>query len=100
MTTSTFATVVVTAADQSAAQSDLPGMFTSGYTDNPDQPEVATYYVSSGAFYDSELDFIVNEATWSKTVKFGDAQVALDSLWLKAVVEAVVSPTVDAEVTA
>lgn len=86
MTYSTFATVIIAAADQSEAQADLPGMFTSGYTDNPEQPEVATHYVSSGFFYDEELDTIVNEVAWPRTVKFGPADAALASLNLVPVV--------------
>lgn len=82
MTSSTFATVVVAAADQAAAQADFPGMFTAGYTDNPEAPEIATHYVSSGFFYDEELDKIVNDVTWPRTVKFGDAQAALTSMGL------------------
>lgn len=82
MTSSTFATVVVAAADQAAAQADLPGMFTSGYTDNPELPEIATHYVSSGAFYDTELDKIVNDVTWPRVVRFGDARAALNGLGL------------------
>ena len=82
MTTSTFATVIIAAADQQVAQTDLPGMFTAGYTNDPEQPEVATNYVSSGWFFDAELDEIVNEVTWPKIVKFGDAQAALASLGL------------------
>jgi hypothetical protein len=88
MTTSTFATVVVAAADQAAAQADFPGMFTAGYTDNPDDPTVATHYVSSGWFFDAELDQIVNTVTWPRVVKFGDAQAALASLGLTPVVDA------------
>jgi hypothetical protein len=82
MTSSTFATVIIAAADQAAAQADFPGMFTAGYTNDPEQPEVATNFVSSGWFYDSELDRIVNEVTWPRIVKFGDAQAALKSLGL------------------
>ena len=82
MTTSTFATVIIAAADQQAAQADFPSMFTAGYTNDPEQPEIATNFVSSGWFYDSELDQIVNEVTWPKIVKFGDAQAALASLGL------------------
>lgn len=87
MTNSTFATVIVSAADQQAAQADFPGMFTAAYSDNRDAPEVATHYVSSGWFYDAELDQIVNEAKWPRVVKFGDALAALASLGLVQVRE-------------
>lgn len=84
---STFATVVIKAVDQTAAQTDFNGLFTAAFTDNPEQPSVATHYVSSGYFYNTELDFIVNEATWPKTVRFGDAAQALTDLGLQSVVE-------------
>jgi hypothetical protein len=86
MTSSTFATVIIAAADQAAAQADFPDMFTAGYTNNPEQPEIATHYVSSGWFYDAELDEIVNDVTWPRVVKFGDAQAALASMGLVPVV--------------
>lgn len=82
MTSSTFATVVVAAADQATAQADFPDFFTAGYTDNPDAPAAPTHYVSSGWFYDTELDQIVNEASWPRVVRFGDAQAALNGLGL------------------
>lgn len=90
MTTSTFATVVVAAEYQAAAQADLPGLFTAPYTTDADGAPPATAYVSSGYLLDTELDFIVNDATWPKVVKFGDAQAALDGMGLKPVVEPVV----------
>jgi hypothetical protein len=86
MSSSTFATVIIAAADQSAAQEDFPGLFTAGYTNNPDEPTIATNYVSSGYFYDEELDKIVNDVTWPRIVKFGDAQAALTSQGLVPVV--------------
>jgi hypothetical protein len=82
MSSSTFATVIIAAADQAAAQEDFPGLFTAGYTNNPDEPTIATNYVSSGYFYDDELDKIVNDVTWPRIVKFGDAQAALASMGL------------------
>ena len=85
--TSTFATVIVAAADQAAAQADLPGHFTSAYAADAAGP--ATHYVSSGFFFDSELDMIVNEAEWPKRVRFGDAVAALADLGLAPVVEPV-----------
>lgn len=91
MSNSTFATVIIAAADQEAAQADLPGNFTSAYTTDPTGAPPATNYVSSGWWLDTELNFIVNTAAWPKVVKFGDAQDALDSLGLVAVVPAVES---------
>ena len=87
MSNSTFATVIIAAEYQSAAQADMPGFFTAGYTTDADGAPPATAYVSSGYFLTSELDFIVNDATWPKVVKFGDAQAALDGLGLKPVKE-------------
>ena len=96
MSTSTFATVVVPAADQPLAQTDFPSMFTAGFcSPEAEDKSVATSYVSSGWFFDSELDQIVNEVTWPKIVKFGDAQAALASLGLVPVLVPVeqVQPT-------
>lgn len=83
--TSTFATVIVAAADQAAAQADLPGHFTSAYAADAAGP--ATHYVSSGFFFNSELDMIVNDAEWPKRVRFGDAAVALADLGLVPVLD-------------
>lgn len=85
MTTSTFATVVITVANQEQAQADLPGHFTAGYSETGEAP--ATAYVDSGYWFSSEMDFIVNETSWPKKVYFGDAQAALDSMGLKPVQE-------------
>lgn len=85
--TSTFATVIVAAADQAAAQADLPGHFTAAYAADAAGP--ATHYVSSGHFFNTELDMIVNEAEWPKRVRFGDAVVVLADLGLVPVVEPV-----------
>ena len=85
--TSTFATVIVAAADQAAAQADLPGHFTAAYAADSTGP--ATHYVSTGHFFNAELDMIVNEATWQKVVRFGDAGTALAGLGLVPVVEPV-----------
>lgn len=83
--TSTFATVVIPSESQAAAQADLPGHFTSAYAADSTGP--ATHYVSSGFFFNSELDMIVNEATWQKVVRFGDAGTALADLGLVPVLD-------------
>ena len=85
--TSTFATVVIPSESQAAAHADLPGHFTSAYAADAAGP--ATHYVSSGFFFNSELDMIVNEAEWPRRVRFGDAAVALAELGLVPVVEPV-----------
>ena len=82
---STAATVIIAAADQAAAQADLPGHFILGYYEDvpgADQT-VATHYVDSGWWYDSELDMIVNTVKWPRKVYFGDVQQVLASLNLK-----------------
>lgn len=83
--TSTFATVVIPSESQAAAQADLPGHFTAAYAADSTGP--ATHYVSSGHFFNTELDMIVNEATWQKVVRFGDAAVALADLGLVPVLD-------------
>jgi hypothetical protein len=84
---STFSSVFILAADQEQAQQDLgEGYFTAPLSADGTAP--ATHYWSTGYWLDSQLDFIVNEATWPKTVKFGDAQAALASMGLMPVVEA------------
>jgi hypothetical protein len=86
MSQSTFASCFVEAQYQAAAQQDLgEGYFTAPLSADGTAP--ATHYWSTGYWLDSQLDFIVNEATWPKTVKFGDAQAALASMGLMPVVE-------------
>jgi len=80
----TFASVFVPAADQAAAQADMgEGFFTAALSADGSEP--ATYYWSSGYFESSELDHIVNEATWAHTVKFDDVNTALAAMGLQAV---------------
>ena len=83
--TSTFATVIIPAESQAAAQADLPGHFTAAYAADSTGP--ATHYVSRGFFFNTELDFVCNEVTWPKVVKFGDASAALAELGIVPVVE-------------
>jgi hypothetical protein len=81
---STFSSVFITSEDQPAAQADLgEGYFTAPLSADGTAP--ATHYWSTGYWYDEQLDFICNEATWPKTVKFGDAQAALASMSLQQV---------------
>lgn len=85
---STSATVIISAAVQSAAQSDLPGHFILGYYEDVPgaDPTVATHYVDSGWWYDSELDLIVNTVKWPRTVRFGmDASAVLAEMNLKPI---------------
>lgn len=86
----TYATVVIAAADQAAAQTEYPDYFAAGYyeaTEGAD-PVVATNYVTSGPFSNTELSDIINNVTWPRKVYFGDTQSVLDSLNLKQVVVA------------
>jgi len=85
MTTSTYATVCVAAADLSAAQAQFPDFFTAPMS--PDGTAPATHYLSSGFYFDTELDTLVNEVTWPRRVVFGDTQTALSKLGLVLVQE-------------
>jgi hypothetical protein len=86
MSQSTFASCFVEAQYQEQAQQDMgEGYFTAPLSADGTAP--ATHYWSTGYWYDEQLDMIVNEATWPKTVKFGDAQAALQSMGLMPVVE-------------
>jgi hypothetical protein len=85
MTSSTFATCIIEADDQEAAQADFPGHFTAPFSETGQAP--ATHYVDSGFWFDAELTKLVNETAWPRQVFFGDAQAAIDSLGLKPVVE-------------
>ena len=83
----TQATVIIAAADQSAAQVDFPGSFTSSFyeaTEGAD-PTVATNYVCSGLWTDEDLSKVVNDVIWPHRVYFGDVQATLDLLNLKPV---------------
>ena len=87
MTDSTFATVAIAAADQDAAQADFPGLFTAAYTTDQDGKAPATHYVSTGHFFNAELDAICNTVAWPRQVRFGDAGTALAGLGLLPVVD-------------
>lgn len=82
----TYATVIIPAADQSAAQAEFPAYFTTGLSADGTPP--ATNYVTSGPFENGELDHIANDVTWPRTIYFGsDTQAALDRAGLKIVAE-------------
>ena len=83
----TNATVIIAATDKEAAQVDFPGSFVSGLyvaTEGADST-VATNYVCSGLWSDSDLSKVVNDVTWSRKVYFGETQTVLASLNLKPV---------------
>lgn len=81
----TFATVIIAAQDQAAAQADLSeGFFNTALSPTGEAP--ATNFMSSGPFNNSEMDTIVNTSTWPKVIYFGqDWQAALDAQGLKMV---------------
>ena len=85
MTDYTFATIIVAAQDQAAAQADLgDGFFNTALSPTGEAP--ATNFMSSGPFDNSEMYTVVNTATWPKTIYFGqDWQAALDAQGLKMV---------------
>ena len=78
----TNATVIIAAADQSAAQVDFPGSFNSGFYEAVEgaDPTVATNYVCSGLWTDEDLSRVVNDVVWPRKVYFGDVQAALATL--------------------
>ena len=81
MTSWTFATVAIAAADQAAAQASYPAYFTTGASETGDAP--ATHYVTSGPFDNVELAAIMNSQDWPKQVAFGsDVQAGLAQLGL------------------
>lgn len=78
----TNATVIIAAADQSAAQADFPGSFVSGFAD----PAGAVFYVCSGLWADDDLARITDGSVeWPSQVYFGDVQEVLASLGLKPI---------------
>lgn len=81
---STFASVFVEATHQAEAQADLgEGYFTAPLS--ADGAEPVTHYWSTGYWFDSDLDRIVNDVTWPRVVRFGDAQTALADVGLQQV---------------
>ena len=83
----TYATVIIAAADQTAAQAQYPDYFHAGYyeaTEGADS-SIATTYVTSGPFDNVELADIINNVTWPRKVYFGEIQAVLASLNLKQV---------------
>jgi nicotinamidase-related amidase len=82
---STYASVVIEAEYQAAAQADTSDLhFTIGYSSDGNEP--ITYYIDSGWWYNDELDAIVNDYVWPKQVFFGnDLQSVLTQLDLQIV---------------
>ena len=78
----TSATVIIAAADQSAAQADFPGSFVSGFAD----PSGAVFYVCSGLWADDDLTRITDgSVTWPSRVCREEVGSVLARLGLKRI---------------
>ena len=99
----TNATVIIKAVDQASAQEDFPGSFNSGFYEAIEgaegtegtgvaDPFVATHFVCSGLWTDSDLSKVTNDVLWPRKVYFGDVQGILDSLNLKPVEQVTEQP--------
>ena len=82
---STNLTIIISAADQAAAQADTSvDYFIHGAS--PTGAEPATHYFSSGFFSNSEVDKINNVVTWDSMIRCPEWQMALAAEGLQAVV--------------
>ena len=78
----TNATVIITAADQAAAQADFPGSFTSGFAD----PSGAVFCVCSGLWADEDLARITDgSVVWPSQVYHDDVGAVLERLGLNPI---------------
>jgi hypothetical protein len=86
MSHSTQATTIILDADKAQAQADLSTyQFTTPLSETGEAP--ATHWMSSGWWYDDELDNICNVFTWPKQIYFGsDWQAAIEKAGLMVVV--------------
>ncbi len=84
---STQATVIIADADKAQAQADLSEyQFTVPLSASGEAP--ATNWMSSGWWYDSQLNDIVNVFTWPKQIYFGsDWQSAIAQAGLQVIPE-------------
>lgn len=79
----TNATVIIAADDQSAAQADFPGSFTSGFSD----PSGAIFYVCSGLWADDDLARINDgSVAWPSQVYHDEVGAVLERLGLTPIV--------------
>ena len=86
----TYATVIVTLANQAKAQ-EIAGADTFVAALSADGLEPASHFITSGPFDNDQLNQFT-DAEWKKTIRFGDDwQAAIAELNLKTVVEQVVS---------
>ena len=78
----TNATVIIAAADQSAAQADFPGSFVSGFAD----PTGAPFYICSGLWADDDLARITDgSVAWPSQVYHDDVGAVLERLGLNPI---------------
>ena len=78
----TSATVIIAAADQSAAQADFPGSFASGFADATG----AVFYVCSGLWADEDLARITDgSVAWPSQVYHDDVGEILAQLGLRRI---------------
>ena len=82
---STNLTIIISAADQAAAQADTSvDYFIHGAS--PTGAEPATHYFSSGFFSNDEVDKINNVVAWDSMIRCPEWQMALAAEGLQAVV--------------
>ena len=84
----TYATVIVPSENQSKAQA-IAGAdtFVAGLSADGKQP--ATHYVTSGPFDNDQLNQLT-DATWKKTIRFGDDwQAAIAELQLQGIIDVI-----------
>ena len=82
----TFASVIIPAEEQAAAQAELgEGFFTAPLSADGSMP--ATHFWSSGLFHSTELNTIVNSVAWAKVVGFTDPAAFLAEQGLQPAVE-------------
>lgn len=86
---STFATVIVPIEFQERAKQDFPDYFSSLFTIYTEENAPATHCLTSGYFYNSELETISNQVDWTRIIKFGDLQAVLSELNLHPVQEVI-----------
>ena len=81
--TYTYATVIISAADQGAAQADFPDYFHTGASADGNAP--ATFFFTSGAFSNTEMDKLADLVAWKKKIRSPDWQVALSGEGLQMI---------------
>ena len=89
---STNLTILISAADQAAAQADTSlDYFIHGAS--PTGAEPATHYFSAGFFSNDEVDKINNDVTWDSLIRCPEWQAALAGEGLQQIIVPV-EPTV------